>query len=299
MASIDIDAAQVAEFGMLPVPATPGAEAAATPDAPETKKSKKRSRAKAKPAVSGNGVVVVGNRFVCSYSGRVVANAIFIPTVDTACFANIPCALAWLEDNCKDATINDGLRHALATEYEQTLENIERAPKRELLADFGGNLFYDEWIGALAYWDHLTESIGLSVDGYSKRGTGTATKRGKGAAARVAFEAAMYVIAHAKGAGGCKKVNALDGAVEKGAKERLTPVAALRKLSTFRNTHEDTFQVEHVDGEGYSATTNVKAEGLLTPVDDKLINNIATQLVGHTVYGPALVIFTRKHSQKV
>jgi hypothetical protein len=272
-----------------------------------TKKTKAAATPTAAPTATGLGVVVIGDRFVCSYSGRVVDHAVFIPGVDTACFANLPCAFAWLEDESNvSAETQDKLKSAMAAEYEQTLENVVRAPKRNLLVDFGGDRYYSEWIGPLAFWDRHTEAQGSTVDEWKKRGNQTAARRGKGAAARVAFDAAAYVIAYGKGAAGCKKVNTVDGAaIAKGTKNVLTIVKAYRKLQTFINGHvseeEDARQLYEIrqlsSTNGWYASVIVPHEGVVP--EDKLRNNIASQVVGFNVYGPAVVVFTRKHSQKI
>lgn len=288
------------------------------PPAPKkpTTASRKRGRSSKKtaaaapaatPTAVGLGVVIIGDRFICSYSGRVVDHAVFIPGVDTACFANLPCAFAWLEDESNvSVEVQDKLKAAMALEYEQTLENVVRAPKRSQLADFGGDKYYSEWIGPLVFWDRLTEAQGSTVGEWKQRGNSTATKRGKGAAQRIAFDAAAYTIAYGKGAAGCKKVNTIDGApVEKGAKNVLTIVKAYRKLQTFINGHvsaeEDARQLYQVrqisSANGWYASAIVPCDNVVP--EDKLRNNIASQLAGFSVYGPAVVVFTRKHSQKI
>ncbi len=273
------------------------------------KKSDPAKAAAAKPKAVGLGVNIIGSRFVCSYSGRVVDRAVFIPGVDTACFANIPCAFAWIaeESNVPEDTKQE-LRVATAAEYEQTLEIIERAPERTQLVDFGGNKYYKEWIGMLEFWDRLTEASGSTVQEYKQRDNGAATKRGGrgGQAARVVFDASAYTIAYNKGGAGCKKVNTIDGvATEKGAKNVLTIVKAYRKLQTFINGHvsaEDEarqlYQVRQLSSTaGWYASVIVPCENVIP--ERKLLNNIATQLVGFEVFGPAVVVFTRKHTQKI
>ncbi len=272
-----------------------------------TKKNAAATASAAAPTAVGLGVVVIGDRFVCSYSGRVVDHAVFIPGVDSACFANLPCAFAWLEDesNVSEDTQNK-LKTAMAAEYEQTLENVVRAPKRSLLVDFGGDRYYADWIGPLQFWDRLTDAHGSTVAEFKQRGNQTAARRGKGAAARVAFDAAAYAIAYGKGAAGCKKVNTIDGAqTAKGAKNVLTIVKAYRKLQTFINGHvsegeeaKQLFAIQQLHGtDGWYASVLVPCEGVVP--EDKLRNNIASHIVGFNVYGPAVVVFTRKHSQKI
>lgn len=266
------------------------------------KTNKKRNRAKPKSLVAGPGVCVLGDRFVCSYSAQIRTHAIFVPGVDSVCFANIPCAFAWLEENVKNnEELLVKLKQATADEYQQPLESIERAPARETLSDFGGKLYYVEWFATLLFWDTLTESNGTTVAEYKNRNSNTAVKRGKGAQSKVAFEAAMYVVGHGGGAGKCKKINGLDGvAVDDGAtKALLTPVRAQRKLTNFISSHllndSAQYQRKYVEKDNYIGVVLVTA-GV---ADEKLHNHVATELAGENCYGPAVFTFTRKHNQKI
>lgn len=281
----------------------------ATADA-AAKVAKKRVRAKAK-ALGGDDatLTVLDQRFVCNYSGRVIKQAIFIPGHNNVCFANIPCAFAWLDDH-SNATPEEiaKLKEAVCEEYEQPLESIVRAPPRNALSDFGGDQTYDAWFGLLRHWDILTETRGTTVVDFranQKTKGKSASKKGKGAAAKVVFEPAMYVISYGKSAAGCKKINALDGAVEKGDKDRLTPVAAIRKITTFINAHTEPAQEEGAPGKCPYARVTRDEDGFhfqgLTALaaEEKYANHIATQLVGLPIYGPAVVFFTRKTSVKV
>ena len=313
-ADVDSDSAEGDEEEEAP-PSPPKKKSANATAATATRKrarGKKGDASKApasKPKAIGLGVNIIGSRFVCSYSGRVVDRAVFIPGVDTACFANIPCAFAWIaEESNVPEDAKQELRVAIAAEYEQTLEIIERAPERSQLVDFGGNKYYKEWIGMLEFWDRLTEASGSSVQEYKQRDNGAATKRGggRGQTARVVFDASAYTIAYNKGGAGCKKVNTIDGvATEKGAKNVLTIVKAYRKLQTFINGHvsaEDEarqlFQVRQISSTaGWYASVIVPCENVIP--ERKLLNNIASQLVGFEVFGPAVVVFTRKHTQKI
>jgi len=267
--------------------------------------AKKRERAKkVAPEIAGPGVVVLGDRFVCSYSGEFSPSAIFIPGVDTACFHNIPCALAFLEESGAPPEVQVRYKQALCDAYEQPLELVERAPQRHYLANFGGDRFYDEWIGPLELWDRLTETSGTTVAQYKDRkqgAKGSAVKRGRGGDARVSFLAAPYVVAYGKGAAGCKLVNALDGVKEEeehDAKDTMTMVRALRKLQTFIKGHdgEADFKIKSDFGEGYYAFFIGTDAPVTLP---KLHNHIASSITTKQCYGPAVFIFTRKFSVKV
>lgn len=262
----------------------------------ETAKKNTKKRARSKPAAKkGPGVIILGaNHFACSYSGRVVERVILVPGIKDAAFANIPCAFSWIEENVKDAEKQQALKQAVCDEYEQSIETVVRAPHREYLQDFGGKMGYDEWIGPLKFWDVFTSNSGSTVKDYNQSLKGGASKRGAG---RVTFESAMYVLAHGKNS--VKIINALDGAVEKGAKERLTPVAALRKLHSFiaKNGAAEAWDVQSHSTDGIFGFYLTPKAGVV--VDDKLFNNVASQITGVRTFGPAVLTFTRKTSIKV
>ncbi len=266
------------------------------PVASPPKAPRKRTRSKPKVKVANN-VTIVASRFVCAYSGRVVVRAIIVAG---QAFANFPCAAAWLEENVADATERNKILQTLCEKYEQTIDSVGRAPPRERLLDFGGDLTYAEWIGHLQFWDKLSETNGTSVEEYraslTATGANTTTKRGKGANAKVIFEAGMYEIAYNKAAAGCRRVNAVD---EKDTvSKRVTPVTAVRKINTFLNSNSELFVRKHIDKDGLHAVVLVGAEAAGV-IDTKFSNNIATQVVGEKVYGPACIIFTRKLVQKI
>ena len=276
---------------------------------PQKKSAKKRARPKkTRGGAAGTGVVIFGDRFVCSYSGEFTERAVFIPGLDDVAFLNLPCAFAYLEDQGDDFTPEkvQELKAAALESYEQ--DSCERAPTRKQLANFGGDKYYDEWIGHLHFWDRLTERSGLTVAQFQqKRDSGglTAHKRGGGANTRVSFESAPYVIAYGKGPAGCRIINALDGSVnrEEGevvdAKKTMSMVRALRKLTTFCNGHQDrTFEVCSASGDGYYAFFVRTSDEV--DANDKRRNHIATKILGNpTAYGPAVFIFTRKYSQRI
>ena len=264
--------------------------------------NKKRSRAKPKP-LGGASLTVLDQRFVCNFTGRVVPKAIFFPGVHNVCFCNIPCAFAWLEDcsGADDITIAKH-KQGICEEYEQTMDVIARAPKRDALSDFGGDMTYDAWIAPLREWDMLTDVKGTTVAEFrsaDKNKGKSATKKGKGASAKISFDAAMYVVGHQGGAAKCKKVTAVDGA---DVKDGLSPVRAFRKINTFVTAHNGDvlpkkYVVDHIHTEAFNATYIVTADA--TAGDEKLLNKVASQVLALQVYGPAVISFLRKHSQKV
>lgn len=303
---LDLDASAFAHPGEYQRPDNDAGDDEPVEDGQVEKGAKKRARPKrVVPEIAGAGVVVLGDRFVCSYSGEFGPSAVFIPGVDTACFRNLPCAFAFLEDSGAKEEVVQKYKQAICDAYEQELNTVERAPKRELLANFGGERYYDEWIGPLHFWDRLTESGGLTVAQYlakKKSRNGGATKRGKGSGARVSFDAAPYTIAYGKGPAGCKLVNALDGVEvdeDVDVKKTMSMVRAMRKLQTFCNAHKDlNVEVCSAHAEGYYAFY-VDAKDPTGSIPAKFQNHIAQQLLGKTAFGPATFIFTRKYSQKI
>lgn len=278
---------------------------------------KKRSRSKQNKSPKGGGVVILGERFVCNLSGRIVSRVVLIPGVADAVFANVPCAVAWINQNYAHAPEKqEELKASLCAEYEQDPSLLVPAPDRSLLVDFGGSQTYEQWIGPLHFWDRLTEASGCTVQQYKASLKGGVSKRGKKNETRLPFDAAMYVISHGKGASGCKVVDSHDGAEEdadadpapidgdkkKKRKSSLTPVKAMRKLSSFVHAHPLDDKVDkklqqpayktvfrQLDGATVIALQHVHG------ADDKEVANvIASQLLGEKVYGPAVAIFTRK-----
>lgn len=261
--------------------------------------AKKRERQP--PAPSGNGVVVIGNRFVCSYSGRTVERAIFAPGTAKCCFANVPCAVAWLEENVKDADQVSTLKLSLAEKYDQPLAVLERAPHRQYLDTFGGSNDYTTWIGPLEKWDRLSEVSGTTVDEFSKKNkSGGKKKKGK-AELRQNFESATYFIAHGKLSAGVKRVDTIEGNVDAEGKKKsgTTHVGSMRKVFAFAKANEvqKPYSISYIGNEFCYATsfTHFGDE----PADPKLHNKIASLLLGEEVYGPAVVVFLKKHSIKI
>ena len=271
--------------------------------ADETKPApKKRSRSASTRKKAVKPVTILNNRFVCSYSAQITEKAIFLPGDLTVCFANLPCAFSYIDLTVSDEAKRRDLKIALCNAYEQNVETVQSAPDRNLLACFGGNRSYEEWIGPLAFWNVLTSNSGTTVAEYQqllKSGGKQATK----AAGKVTFEVGLYVVSP-KGAP--KRVNAVDGAVEKGAKENLTPVRAYRKLHTFiakqskENTAVKYRVIEIVDPKdswrGWGVTLAADSE---EPGAEQAQNKVASSLTGSQLFGPAVVFITRKTAVKI
>jgi len=258
-------------------------------DAAQTSQTSTSAPATSKPARSRSGgskrkqndygdrLTVLGDRFVCSYSGRLCERAVRIPGLE------------------EDQGICENYKNAICEEYEQSVNNVVRAPMRTQLMDFGGDLDYQSWLGPLSFWDVLTGEKGLTVAELSQSKKGGPVKKKTKSASKLDFAAGMYVIYHNKAP---KPVNAIDGAEkEEGekVKAKLTPVGAMRKLGSFCHTHkEQSWGARCKMDESFVAHFTVTD----APVD-KLVNKTGSLLVGEPCYGPVVVVFTKKFSLKL
>lgn len=257
--------------------------------------------------------MVVGDRVICNYSGRATTKGVAIPGAKGAAFCNLPCLFAWLDDNVPAGELHDNAVAAVCEYYEQTRENIARAPDRSRLLTFGGDETYDQWIGGLSNWEALTESKGSTPEelqkGLSKRaknGKAAPTKGGKGKQG-VTFSTGVWVVSHGKAAAGCVKANALDvaataaeeGAVDNAAGKKLTAVQIARKPRAYAKAHPDEVRLVHTESDNFAADYCVLQNNLTAIPDDKQYNSVASNLTSVKVYGPASVTFFKKTSVKL
>lgn len=253
-------------------------------------------------------MVVVGDRVVCNYSGRVTQKGVAIPGVKGAAFCNLPCLLAWLYDTVPPGELLENAIDSVCQYYEQTRDNIARAPDRKRLITFGGDETYEQWIGSLSNWEALTDAKGSTAEelqkGLSKRGKrdSNSVKGAKGSKQSQSFTAGAWVITHNKAAAGCVKANALDvlEAEDAGAPEstgkRLTPMQAARKPRAYAKAHEE-MRLTHTEQPGFAADY-CTLHNMAAEPDDKQYNTIASNLLGVKVFGPASVIFFKKTTVK-
>lgn len=272
-------------------------------------KGKKRAR---KPAATGpksdSSVVVLHDRFVCSHSGEIRSTALFIPGYPGVCFANLPCAFAWINDHVEDPQVAAELKQKTCDEYQQpSIEAVMLPPPRDELAIFGGLKTYQEWIGPLHLWDQMTSQNGLSVaEWQSQRG-----KKAPGGKERnkVVLEAGSYLI----GVGGpaqTKKVTVIggsiveieadDGTTKKRAAPGLTDIKVMQAQDRFIKAHPEYARVMQI-GDGFVAIAVVPDALSTNPVapDPNLHNAYATAIVGLMCYGPCFVINYKKRSVKL
>lgn len=269
--------------------------------------SRKRSRSKAKSAAKKNTVVILNDRFLCSYSGQLVQRAIFIPGIPTVAFANIPCALAWLDENVADTDERNKYTEMLADEYEQTTQQFLRAPDRKYLTTFGGDRTYAEWIGDLRFWDVQADASGVTVADYQRglKRRGSKNPRSKSEASnKIVLERGACVIMHKGiGAAAVKRVVGVDGAAadttegprKKGA---MTPASAYSKLQTFANTNKElSWKRAVLVTENGIFTANTPVEELLgDPEVARLRNPHGCKIFSGTVCGPVFCVVQKKFS---
>lgn len=284
-----------------------------TPPAPKKRsrsKTKKPAKTPAAAAVAALVANVVADKFVCNYTGRIINKGVQIAGC-AGVFANLPVAFRWLEQVCgQDRITYESFVFDTCAVYEQTPANVPVALDRANLQDFGGNLSWDEYCAKFFYWNDFTERSGINVDAYQLQQKGKIARTGRGKQAVLHFDAGCTVIAYNKKAAGCVRVGeappveeAEDEKVKSGSKKVITLENAFKKLDTFISTHKEEdgtarFIFECVHNNGYYANVLVSA-GAVIPDTEKLTNEIASKLLGVTVYGPAVVIFTRKLDLKI
>lgn len=232
-------------------------------------------------------------QFVCDYTNMFVDKAVFVPGFRDVCFRNIPCAVAFVELSSENEQDADKALTALADHYGQTKEQLVRAPSAKLLSNNGGTLDYADWIGELHNWDLITEQSGLTVDQWKRSDT---RKPKKAKAVAIVYEPGVYLIKPGKGTG--LRVNALEGALQKGVKGQLTSVSVVRKLDKWlaSNDRDETYASVNANADGVhviGATPYSGCEG-----DAKEVNAVGSKISGHVLYGPAMFTFTRKFSLK-
>lgn len=268
--------------------------------------TKKRAR---KPAATGAksdaSVVVLHDRFVCSYTGEIRGAALFVPGYPGVCFANLPCAFAWINDNVPEEAARAELKQKTCDEYQQpSPDGVALPSSRELLAVFGGQQTYAEWIGDLRLWDGMTEKNGITVsDWQAQRGNkGGATGKSRN---KLVLEAGSYSI----GVGGpsqTKRVTVLGGETtttaegKKRATPGLTDVKAMQAQDRFMKAHPEYTRLLHV-GDHFVAVCLVPDALAAEPVkpDPNFHNAYATACTGLMCYGPTFVISYKKKSVKL
>lgn len=242
----------------------------------------KPKRKRAPPAKKNAPITVIGQNFVDSYTGQLSGFGIFVPGVSDQVFVTLPNAIRWIMEN-KGGDAD--LIAATCEAYGQSVDNVRPSFRREELVEFGGKMLMNEWEQNHRLWHTHAAEKGTSVADWRK-GTTKKTKTG------ITFETGSCVIPY-KGKS-VKPINALD--TDKAEKGKLSTQAALRKVHTFAKKHEGASAQYFVcDG----ADIIVCKPFAPTEPDAGIINNIATQIVGETVIGPAFAVFHRKKAVKL
>ena len=261
------------------------------------KKSRKRSvRAKAIP--NGDGLVSIGGNSICGYCAEVARKFLTLPDVTGAVFCTLPCGLGWVRDNVKDPESCAELNLKVVALYGQVEGNVELAPHREALIAFGGSQTWEEWIGHLKMWRELTALHGKTIDEIKADLKSAVKKQKKTTKTNVlTLEKGSYEVASGKMLAGVRKL--LDSEAGEG-KKIVEPQSVIAKINTFRNTHmneEKNQFVSIVYDQANMLVVTSKADVILE--DEKHLNKIVSTLVGESVYGPALVVLTKKFVIKI
>jgi hypothetical protein len=264
------------------------------------KTRKRASRAKAIP--NGDGLVSIGGNSICGYCAQVGHKFLVCPRVSGACFCTLPCMLGYVNSNVKDEPTHADLTKQILEKYKQVEGNVQAAPKRELLVAFGGELDWSTWIGPLKMWEALTQQCGQTIDEIKHDLKASVKKAKKVVKPNVIdFAKGSYMIA----AGKLKAGIQCAGEQPEGETtfKPCSIESGIAKINTFRRTH---FVPEtETKDEAYRSYLADKANLLMVASeakgegDDKFLNKVASALVGETVYGPAFVVLTKKHSIKV
>jgi hypothetical protein len=256
---------------------------------PAAQPKPKRQRAKKEnTALKGDGIKCAGKWIVCQYCGNTSEKAL-VPSslIKGVAFDTFPCGLAWIKAHSDDGLVSAALCEGLCKVYGQPPNQALAAPATTGLIQFGGSLTADQWLPNSELWRQLTQREGVNFDGLPSN-KGKSTKKAAGAQTAVVLEVGVYVIP-LKGAP--KRVEAIDGKPK--VQGEVTYAEAVRKIRKWAKAN-DGYNVQHYDHDNHSVTACHSQAPLL-----EHLNNTATQLVGTSVYGPALAVLTRKVSVKV
>jgi hypothetical protein len=195
----DIDVATAATT------ATTKKRARATGDKPKRERKPK--------GLTGPGITIINNRFVCAYTGELITHAFVPDAVKEVAFANLPCAVAWVKASTAKDEEKATIISNMCTQAGQVLESVPELPEREALIGFGGERVFDEWFPDIQLWNAVTRKTGVDVATY------TAARGTKGAKSKKVKPAAHGMVrgAHLIAAGGVfpRNIKAIDAPVHK------------------------------------------------------------------------------------
>ena len=171
--------------------------------------------------------------WVCNWTNALCERRVVIPGHENRlAFANVPCAVSYVEHFARDDATAARLKEAIAERYEQ--------PHAQALPSAPGDLTelyqmpFSAWMQDLAPWDEHTRVAGETVEEYrgSKR---SRKRRKKSTTVRHKFVPGIYWIKH-------------QGITEKHIRRLETAVeilAAERKLRSFARKHEGSAFTSH------------------------------------------------------
>ncbi len=279
----------------------PKVEVEEAPPAPTKKRSRKVTD------ISGDGVTLINNRFMCNYSGEFSDYRVFIPGYETvASFRNLPCAVAYINIRGKTGDGKLRLINALLEHYQQTV--IPSAAPVSDLNTFGGKLDYEQWMQDMNIWDTFTNEKGQSADEYLSQKSNTKRTAKKGGTDKINFESGAYLIgADGSTQAAAKAINCTDPLPEGAGRGKLSSASARRKQLNFLKkwtvkgeegvTHCP-FSTSLAAGESFVAIA-LTADEELSEEQTETLNIVASALTQTPCYGPTYVVFTKKMSIKI
>lgn len=241
---------------------------------------KKRTRTP-KPKVKGNGVVVVDDQFVCTYTGDKVAKGLILPQTTGCVFRDLPSAFSYARDQLPPEEAAQ-LAETWCEKLKQVREQVPYAPPRTQLVQFDGLFTYEQAFPNAELWKSLTEKHGVDVATWKE------SKKRKPKAAKkdtVTLSKGLYVITTGKGIGGIKRVpgEGEDDEVKKTVKldKAMTAASDFRKKEA-GHTHAY-FETDKFHG--FGSTTD--------DANDQHYNAMASRIAQQTLTGPVTVYMRR------
>ena len=270
---------------------------------PVAKEPKKRSRAK-KP--SGDGVRVVGQRFVCTWTGQLIEKAIVPTAIDGVAFVNLPCAWAWIHSNVKDEDARYKLLESVCEQYQQDPAAVVLPLAQSRLFDLGGDQPYDAWMPNARLWDRKTDTDGTDVATYQARAK-KAKSKGSSRAKKpvvesVTLEPGLYLVKHQNKdwTKAFHRCDAIEGAADDA--RQLTPSKVHTPYHRFLKT-----TLKDSDEQPYAEVSVVNEAGDLRAFaavqkdgSDSLptVNAAARKCFAYQIHGPLVLFVTKKHVVK-
>lgn len=283
------------------------AQVAGIPPSPEEVAALKK-RARKPPPLKGPGVVVLpGERFVCSYTGRVVSHAIVPNYLHGVAFANLPACKAWIAMHGRSDEEKHELWADVCEQYQQDPEQVPNLPPLHTFADFGGELPYEDWIAGLEFWDVHAKTMGVDAPSFKQR-TGklkkkkSAKKAKKVEPVKFQFVRGVYSINHKTDTiKSIQEVQSLGH--EEGKKGDFTALDAMARVRTFQERHakmEPAVNLRFVTfNKPFGLVTGLVYASEFEPRDESLANRIAQRMDAELdLVGPCVLHSMKKATLK-